>query len=243
MHETAIPVPVDLTPPGPAPNPVAAAPIVPPAAVPAHTEALFAELATLRAKQAATDAKEAAAAEAARLADIQKLADKGKIEELVKAHQVTVENERATRVALEARVRRAEPDRVLAEAFPANMVPETVPILRREWAEDFETVDAADGGFVVRDKTTHRDAKTVIAERLALPAYGFAVRAGRTDGGVPNRGGDLRPATPPASEGSDRPAVRNLGDAIALQFHQNHAALQTAGQNGFGFHPVARPGK
>ena len=241
MADTPIPVPVDPTPPGPAPAPPPAAPTPAPAPPPAGlSEGLLSELATLRAAKAQTDAEKAAAAEAARLAEIQKLVDKGRIEDLVKAHAVTVENERATRVALEARVRRAERDRVLAEAFPANMVPETVPLLRHEWAEDFETVDGADGGFIVRDKATHRDVKTVIAERLKLPAYGFAVVAGRTDGGVPNPRGDLRPPTPPATEGQ-QPVVRNLGEAIALQFHQHQTARQKAGANGFGFH--AKPSK
>ena len=228
MADNAIPVPADPLPPAPAPPappPAAPPPAAPaqPAVPPALSEALLSELAKLRAEKAEHDAAAAKAAEAQRLAEQQRLANQGTIEELVRAHNAALETERAAKIAMDLRVRRAELQRTLAEAMPAGVIPEVVPLLKREWAEDFEVIDGPSGEFIIRDKTTYRDAKTVIAERLKLPAYAWAITAGRTDGGVPTRGGDQRPPTPPATE-PDPPPVRNLGEAVHVQWQQNQQA-------------------
>lgn len=176
-------MPEPVTPPAADP----AAPPPPPEPKPA-ADPIAREMADLRTRLAAYDTKEAARTETARQAELQKLVDKGKLEEVVAANARELAARDSKYETLLKATRQTELSRSLTAALAGKpLVPGAAAQLAELWAKHFEVIDGPDGTFHVRS-TDLKTPDLFVAERLASPDYAhFVTAAGR--GGAGGAGG------------------------------------------------------
>jgi hypothetical protein len=165
------------------------------------------------------EAQEAERARAVRDAEQRQLAEKGKIDEIMRAHQLQLEAERKRVAEMGERMARTERDRAISAALAGQpLVEHAAEDLARLWADEFEASEGADGRMVVRAKLDYRDPSTVIAERLASPRYAHFVRAANRGG---SGGGGGTPNPTPGAGGADPPPTSPLDKlkaALALKY-------------------------
>ena len=200
--------------PAPQPQPV------PQQATPAVSDNLLRELAALRAEKATRDQFEQQRAEEARVAREQALIEKGRFEEVIKSRAEALEAEKRRATELDRRFRESEKKRSLSQALARpDLVDHASEDLMKLWADEFETADGPDGGFVVRHKSDGRDPAAIIAERLASPRYAAYVKA-TNRGGVAVGGNVPGPTEAPQQGGYE---------AFAAAFRNRMSAYQTTG--------------
>jgi hypothetical protein len=147
------------------------------------------ELADLKAWKAEREKADSLTGEERRKAEQKILADKGKIEELVRGHNDELAKRESKYEELLSRTRKTELTRSLTAALAGKpLVPGAVNQLVALWSADFEVSDGADGSFSVRCGKTFRPPEIVIAERLASVEYAHFVKAD-SRGGTGGSGG------------------------------------------------------
>ena len=201
ISATGAPAP---TVPGIAPPPAstAPAPAIRPAVPATGPSVDAAEYLALRERLATLEAAEQQRQAQNRAAEQERLAQKGQVVDIQNYYKAELQTKEQQLAEFRGRTLNAEKARALTEALANHPLayPEAPEDLRTLWAADFEVLDGPGGQFLVRDRTTGRDVKTVVAERLQSPRYANYVRAAAAGGGA-SAGGRPLPTADPAQQG------------------------------------------
>jgi len=168
------------------------------------------------------EAEQRAREESARTEQLKLMAQKGDVEralsELREDSRKQVDSEKATRMAMEERVKRYAVEGELSRALSGfNLVPggndQLTTLFRGQLM-----AEARGDGFIVQTPTTYKPAKDFVAEQLGRPEYAHFLRASNPAGGTAGgaSSGALAGPTSPANPAAP-PVPKNFGEAIILQ--------------------------
>jgi hypothetical protein len=144
--------------------------------VDAQIKALMEEVTALRTWRTQREVEDTRRADQERIEQQRKLAESGKIKELVEQHATELDRERKKVAAEAARYRQSERARELALALSGHkLVKGAAEQLTRLWADEFDVIESGDG-FQVRSKDL-KAPRDWVAERLAMEEYAHFVQA------------------------------------------------------------------